>query len=58
MPDDSNPTTRIVRHTLANFEEVAASYKSAEILRRTRGPYEAAWISAELGPVALVWSSR
>jgi AraC family ethanolamine operon transcriptional activator len=59
MNDDLRPTfPRITRRAFADFDEVAAFFEDMQILRRTRGPYQAALIRAELGPVALVWSSH
>ena len=59
MDDDSGPTVpRITRRVFGDFDEVAAFFEGAQFLRRTRGPYQVALISAELGPVALVWSSH
>jgi AraC-like DNA-binding protein len=59
IDDDSSPSfPRIVHRAFADFDEVAASFEGTQILRRTRGPYYEALISAELGPVALLWSSH
>lgn len=59
MDDDSSPTVpRITHRAFADFDEVAAFFEGTQLLRRTRGPYQVALISAELGPVALAWSSH
>jgi AraC-like DNA-binding protein len=49
---------RIIRREFGDLDEIASRVKCAEILRRARGPFQAAVVSATLDPVALVWWSH
>jgi AraC family ethanolamine operon transcriptional activator len=54
-----SPTpARIDCTAYASFDEIAAASNGNEIFRRGTGSYKATLISAELGPVALMWTSH
>jgi AraC family ethanolamine operon transcriptional activator len=60
MTADINPPvrSRIVSRALGTFDEVAASSMDIDILRCGPGPSRATLVSADLGTVALIFSSH
>lgn len=58
MEDTSRTLARVTRHRFAGFDELADSLTDIEILLRSKGPCAAERITADLGPVVLIWSFR
>jgi hypothetical protein len=56
--ESSRGAPRIVRREFGDLDEIVSRVRCAEILRRSRGPFQAAIVSATLDSVALVWSSH